>query len=341
MTSIEFLRPGVLWVGPLIALAFVVWRLRPVKRFVAFSAVGRLRELRHRPSLIRRLPALFIVLAIVCVLLALADPVVPYTESEITSRGLDIVLVLDLSSSMQETMGLLRPPRTMQHLTFSSRDAPARRAEGKTRLDTTKDALRDLVGRRRDDRIGLVVFSDHAYLISPLTFDTASLVQYINMVDAEILRGEGMTAIGDGLALANFLLARQSTSERRNKVIVVFTDGEYNFGRDPVDVLVESEAAGIRVHVIGVDLEEEVKSKAAVKRLIQTVRQYGGQYFNADTYKHLQAANAEIDRLEKGTLSSKVQLRNTSVIDWFTIPGLVFLGAAVALRAIPYFADFT
>jgi Ca-activated chloride channel homolog len=341
MTSIEFLHPGVLWIGPLIALVLLLWRIRPLKPYVAFSVVSRLRHVRPRPSIVRRLPALLIVLAIVCVLLALADPVVPYVESEIQSRGLDIVLVLDLSSSMQETMGLARPPRTLQHLTFTANDAGPRRPEGKTRLDTTKDALRDLVARRRDDRIGLVVFSDNAYLISPLTFDTASLIQYIDMVDAEILRGEGMTAIGDGIALANFLLARQSTSERRNKVIVVFTDGEYNFGRDPVDVLVESEAAGIRVHVIGVDLEEEIRAKVAVRRLIETVQRYGGHYFNADTYRHLQAANAEIDRLEKGTLSSKVLLRNSSVIQWFTIPGIVLLGVAVALRAVTYFADFT
>ena len=80
----------------------------------------------------------------------------------------------------------------------------------KTRLEATRDAIKTFVGRRVDDRIGLVVFSDNAYVVSPLTFDHRYLVRYIDMVDNQILRGEGMTAIGEGLALSTDLLARQA-----------------------------------------------------------------------------------------------------------------------------------
>ncbi len=124
-------------------------------------------------------------------------------------------------------------------------------------------------------------------------------------------------------------------------MIVVFTDGEHNFGRDPIEVLDESDAAAIRVHVIGVDLEEEVESKPAVQRLIMTVRKYGGRYFSANTAQQLRSANAEIDRLEKGSLSSRVLLRNTPVFDWLAIPAMILLAAGLTLRALPYFADFT
>src|SRR5436853_388055 len=133
----------------------------------------------------------------------------------------------DLSASMQEQM---------------SRPLPA------TRLDATKAAIKSFVARRIDDRIGLVVFSDNAYVVSPLTFDHRYLARYIDTVDHDSLRGEGMTAIGEGLALSNFLLARAAVSGRRNKVIVVFTDGENTTGRDPLGALAQSDAAGIRVH---------------------------------------------------------------------------------------------
>jgi Ca-activated chloride channel homolog len=259
----------------------------------------------------------------------------------VRSQGLDIALVLDLSSSMQEPMDGARPPQTMQNLTFSSRDQPAARSPGRTRLETTKDALRDFITRRHDDRIGLVVFSDHAYVVTPLTFDYDSLVHYVDMVDDQILRGEGMTAIGDGISLANYLLAKQSTADRRNKVIVVFTDGENNFGRDPIAALSDADAAGVRVHVVGVDLEEEVKQKPAVRSLIETVQRYGGHYYNADTARQLRAAYSAIDSLEKGLLTSKAYVRNTPVFQWFAAPGLAFLLAALVVRSLPFFADFT
>jgi Ca-activated chloride channel homolog len=269
------------------------------------------------------------------------DPVVPYSEAQVSAQGLDIVLVVDLSSSMQEVMGLQRPTQSLQTLTFSSRDLTPRRLTGKTRLETTKEAMKDLISRRRGDRLGLVVFSDHAYLVSPLTFDHDNLYKYVDMLDDQILRGEGMTAIGDGVGLATQLLARQSSEEGQHKLIVVFTDGENNTGRDPVASLGEANAAGIRFHVIGIDLEEEVKKKPAVLQLITTVRRFGGQYFNADTQRELRAAYGRIDAMERGRLTSTVALHSDPVFDWFARPAAVLLLIAMMLRAIPFFRDLT
>ena len=321
MRTLTWLRPDLWWTIPTALAVALVWRLRR-RRFVAFSAVPWIASLRHRPSPVRRLPVWFAAIALVLVLGALMDPAIPYAESEVHANGLDIALVLDLSSSMQELMGTGRSP-------------------GKNRLETTKDALRAFIARRRDDRIGLIVFSDFAYVVSPLTFDRDSLVHYVDMVDDQILRQEGMTAIGDGIGMASFLLARQSTDTRRNKVVVVFTDGEHNHGRDPLETLYEADAAGIRVHVIGVDIEDEVEHKPAVVNLIQAVRRYGGQYYSADTVGQLRAAYAAIDSLEKGRLVSTAYVRNAPVFQWLVIPALMALLAALALRTIPYFADFT
>jgi Ca-activated chloride channel family protein len=322
MTDIVFLQPAFAWTLPAAAAGWWIWRLARRRRFVGSTVVGWLDPARYRASPIRRLPAALIVAALGLVSIALMDPVLPRSEGQLQSLGLDIVLVVDLSSSMQEIMG---------------RPAPA----GRTRLETTKDALREFISRRRDDRIGLVVFSDHAYVISPLTFDFEYLLNYVDIVDDRILRGEGMTAIGDGIGLANYLLARQSTDRRRNKVTVVFTDGEHNFGRDPLEALAESEAAGIRVHVVGVDLEEDVKRKPGVRQLIRTVQSQGGRYFNADSVRELRAASAAIDSLEKGLLTSKISVRNAPVFTWFALPAAALIVLALALRAAPYFADFT
>lgn len=342
MITLTWLHPEWWWALPAALAVFVLSRLLlRRRRFVAFSAVRWIASLRRRPSPFRRLPELLGLIAVAFTAAALMDPALPYSEAEIRSQGLDIALVLDLSSSMQETMDARRPPQSLQNLTFSNRDTGAAPPPGRTRLETTKDALRDFITRRHDDRIGLIVFSDNAYVVSPLTFDYDYLTHYIDIVDDQILRGEGMTAIGDGIALANFLLSRQSTAERRNKVIVVFTDGENNYGRDPVEALGQADAAGVRVHVIGVDLEEEVKQKPAVRMLIESVRKYGGQYYNADTARQLRAAYSAIDSLEKGLLMSKAYVRNAPVFEWFAAPAILFLLAAVGIRAIPYFADFT
>lgn len=322
MSTLSWLHPELWWTIPAVAGVAVVWQLRR-RAFVDFSAVKWVTALRHRPSPLRRLPEWLTGAALVLVLVGLMDPVIPYSVAEVHSQGLDIVLVLDFSSSMQELM------------------EAGRRSKGMTRLEVTKDALRAFIARRRDDRIGLIVFSDFAYVVSPLTFDREGLLHYVDMVDDQILRNEGMTAIGDGIGLAGYLLTRQSTDARRNKVALVFTDGENNIGRDPLETLYEADAAGIRVHVVGVDIEDDVKQKPAVMGLIRAVRRYGGQYYSADTVGQLRTAYAAVDSLEKGRLTSTAYVRNTPVFHWFAVPALVALVAAVALRAISFFADFT
>ena len=319
--------------GAVLAIAFAIvallkWRVR--WRFAAFTAVLPLKRFAFRASPLRRLPFAALAVAAAFASLAIMQPVIPYSQADLQSRGLDIVLLLDLSSSMQEDMGSGQHPDRVTVPT------------GRTRLDAVKDAIRTFVRTRRDDRIGLVVFSDNAYVISPLTFDHEYLLHYIDFVDDKILQGEGQTAIGDGLALSNYVLSRQATQNSRgHQLIVLFTDGENNRGREPVDVLAESKAALIRVHMIGVDLERDVKEKPSVQMLMAAVADAGGKYFSADSERDLQAASRTIDAMEKGLLVSRVYVRDVPVYEWFAIPALVALAVAMGLRAIPYFIDQT
>jgi Ca-activated chloride channel homolog len=300
-------------------------------RFAAFTALlpG---GVTYRASIVRRLPFAVLAVAAAFASVAIMQPVIPYSQADLQSRGLDIVLLMDLSSSMQEEMG------SGQQTTTSTMPAGG----GRTRMDAVKDAVKTFIKTRRDDRIGLVVFSDNPYVISPLTFDHEYLLHYIDFIDDKILQGEGQTAIGDGLALSNYVLARQATANSRgHQVIVLFTDGESNRGREPVDVIAESNEADIRVHVIGVDLEADVKEKPGVQMLMRAVEDNGGQYFDADSERELTAASRTIDDIEKGLLVSRVYVRDVPVYQWFAIPALVALVVAVSLRSIPYFVDQT
>jgi Ca-activated chloride channel family protein len=308
-------------------IALLKWRVR--WRAAAFTTL--LPSLKaYRASVFRRAPFAVLAIAAAFTSLALMQPVIPFSQTDLSSKGLDIVLLMDLSSSMQEEMGSGQG-RVATTVTT-----------GRTRMDAVKEAVKTFVRMRRDDRIGLVVFSDNPYVISPLTFDHEYLLNYIDFIDDKILQGEGQTAIGDGLALANYMLSRQATaSSRGHQVIVLLTDGESNRGREPVEVLAESKEAGIRVHVIGVDLESDVKEKPTVQMLMAAVEQNGGKYFDAGSERELIAASRTIDAIEKGLLTSRVYVRDVPVYQWFAIPGLVALVAALSLRAIPYFTDQT
>ncbi|PYQ74101.1 MAG: hypothetical protein DMG04_11505 [Acidobacteria bacterium] len=346
----RFLHPEFGWIVFAALAAVAILRARVRRRFVASTTVRWLASPRYEASLLRRLPLALLAIALLLLGVAVMEPALPYSQAEITSRGLDIVIALDLSSSMLEEMGRIRPPRTFQNLTFSTSDSASPMKSVKSRLTATKDAIKSFVASRRDDRIALVVFSDNAYVISPLTFDHEYVIRYVDLIDDQLLRGEGMTAIGDGLALSNHLLASASDRDskerglrrdRRNQVVIVFTDGENNKGRDPMEVLGESNAANIRVHMVGVDLEEEVRNKPQVQRLFQAIRRYGGRYFNANTARDLEAASRAIDQIEKGFLVSRPFVRDAPVYQWFALPALILLAVATSLRAIPFFIDYT
>jgi Ca-activated chloride channel family protein len=322
----RFLYPQIGWwlAAVVAAAALLSWRFR--RRYVAATTVRRLAAGTYRASLVRRLPILLLVAALALTGAAMMEPVIPYSQTEVQSRGLDIVVVLDLSSSMEEDVVPYKP---------------GRKFSGRTRLDATRDAIRTFVRGRRDDRVGLVVFSDHAYVVSPLTFDHEYLTHYIDMADDRILQGEGQTAIGDGLALANYLLFRQSRGDRANQVIVLFTDGENNRGSDPIEVLKQSHDANIRVHMVGVQLEDDVKAKPEVRALVARIKAYGGRYYDAQDEHDLQAASRDLDTIEKGVLVNKAYVRDAPVYQWFAVPALVVLALALGLRAVPWFVDLT
>lgn len=325
----SFLRLDLWWIVPFAVVAIVLARLLAPRRALAFTRVNLLEKSKYRASAVRYLPYGVVWLSLGLVLLALMEPTTRYSEREVEAKGLDIVFVIDLSVSMTGPIGV------KGEWTINGKLMPA--PPGGSRMDATKEALRTFITMRRDDRIGIVVFSDNAYIVCPLTFDRDHLLNYFDLIDPNTLRGEGLTAIGEGITMATSLLQRQSPPKVLNKVIVVFTDGANNAGRDPVEALKEATLAGIRVHVVGIDLEAETTRSDQVVRFVNTVRGYGGRYFAASSKFDLTSASRTLDELEKGYLTTKTFVRNEPMVHWFALSALVLLAGALALRVLPVF----
>jgi Ca-activated chloride channel family protein len=202
----RFAHPGALALIP-IAVALVLWaglRRGPTRRGVfAHPRAGELSALKR--GLVARLADLPAVLRLAVVVLlgvALARPQSSRLSDDLELEGIDIVIALDVSGSMQETD--LQP----------------------NRLDAAKNVIQDFVVHRPSDRIGLVVFGREAYTHVPLTLDHGTLLRMLAELRVGIIDGRG-TAIGNGLGVA---LNRLRHSDARSKVVIILTDGENNAG---------------------------------------------------------------------------------------------------------------
>lgn len=320
-----FLRPDLWWVAAAMLVAVVALRRLAPRRSVAVTTIAWLADPFYRASALRHLPPGLCAAALAFVLCGLLQPAQALVQREVRIQGLDIVLVIDLSFSMMQPIG------------FSGDSSVRPAVSAPTRIEAVKQALRTFIQRRPSDRIGVVVFSDNSYVVSPLTMDHEHLLDYFSLIDPRMLVGEGMTAIGDGIDAGMQLLRRQSTSERRNKVLMVFTDGVSNRGRNPMRSLEDATMAGTRVHVVGVDLEQEIKQSPAAGAFVEAIHARGGRYYAAESSAHLDDAARSLDELEQGEATTTAYLRNEPMVRWTALPALVMLVLAVGLRAVPSF----
>lgn len=221
-----FHSPRWLWllafVPPLLAWAYVEKKRRAVLRFSAASqlfAQGR----GLRPRFLWILPVMR-VLAFALAVMALARPQErDARERDLSVEGIDIMIALDLSTSMEAAD--FRP---------------------NNRLHVAKEVLSEFISGRANDRIGLVVFSGAAYTQAPLTLDYGVLKEVIKQLRTRVL--EDGTAIGDAVATA---LNRLRDSDAKSRVVVLITDGDNNAGRlSPIDAGDAAKSLGIPVYTI-------------------------------------------------------------------------------------------
>ena len=283
----------------------------------------------------RHLPDVLTILAGALLAVALADPRIRRSVVDAEVAGRAMVIVLDLSFSMQEKVGPVPTGQRPGQPTRPQEDARP------TRLEVVKQALKDFIALRRNDRIGFVVFSESAYVISPLTTDYQYLSHYIDMIDANTLSGEGYTAIGEGVAAAVQLLAFEGVKDGRRGVVLVFTDGESNIGRDPVEAVRVMREAGHRGYMIGIDLPEYVTTREAVQRLVDAFVESGGRYYDTKSGATLDDAYRDISAVEADPMRLRTRTEEQPMFQYAVAGCLVLLALSMGLRALPPFTNLT
>lgn len=309
----------------LLVPAFGWWQLRKRRATLVFSDLRPMRQAPNRGRLARPLVTVVYALSMVAMVLALARPQKGRHVQDIETRGIDIMLCLDISETM------LIPD-------FAPRN----------RLEVAKERAKEFIDRRSGDRIGLVVFATQSLTQCPLTLDRAILRQLIDRVQVGML--EKRTAIGLGIASA---VARLKDSKAKDRVIILLTDGRNNSGDiDPLTAAGMAAAFNIKIYTIGVGskrqvvdpLTGQVFNAAEIELDTETLQRIadrtGGRFFLATDAQALGNIYAEIDQLEPTTFKAK---RYTVYNEMAGLPlllavALLLAGATLAeviLRRLP------
>lgn len=311
------------------AVLFVATKKRR-QRSVGYSSLDLLLGAGLEAGVWKRFGGVFLrSLALVLIVAGLARPQTGQSEYTTHTEGVDIMLVLDTSGSMQ-----------------------AQDFKPKNRLHVAKEVVKEFVSRRENDRIGLVVFAAQAITQCPLTLDYPVLTALIDDVDMGML--EDGTAIGVALATA---CNRLKNSEAKSRVVVLLTDGQNNSGTiDPTTAAKVAASLGIKVYTIGVGtkgrapmpVDDPIFGKRMVavevnldeETLTKIAELTDGKYFRATDREELVGIYERIDELEKTKIESETYTNYTDRFSWFVLPALgVFLLELVLgrsyLREIP------
>ena len=253
------------------------------------------------------LPILY-TLGLICLTVALARPQRGLDDSRVRTESVDIILLIDLSESM-ETRDFQKYNRRM------------------SRLEASKDVIERFLERRPDDRIGMVGFATLPYAVAPLTLDHGWLVQRMKGLHTGMLDGS-RTAIGDGIASA---VNRLRESEAKSKVIILLTDGANNHGTlSPENAASAAEALGIKIYTIGAGgartgffMQRQEVDETSLKKIAKTTK---AEFYRARDLKTLEAVYAEIDQLEKTEIEVERFTRFKETSMGWILAGIILLG---------------
>jgi len=316
-SDLRFVNPELLLLAPLAIAIFFWWRRRSAQRGVTlrFSSLEGMGTGGFSWRIRLRLALSFMRLGGLLLLsVAMARPQRMLKEERIRADGIDIMMVMDLSSSM-----------------LAQDFQP-------NRLEVSKRVAMEFVGRRPYDRIGLVVFSGEAFTQCPLTTDHAVVRNFLAQLQCGFL--EDGTAIGMGLATG---VNRIKDSEVKSKVLILLTDGVNNVGYiKPVTAAEIASQYGIKVYTIGVgsmgDALTPVSRRSDGEYLFgmarveidealmgQIAEMTGGKYFRATDEKSLEKIYAEIDALEKTKIEVTTVNRYSEAFRLWLFCGLLLL----------------
>ncbi len=321
LKNIEFFHPWLLLL--LLVIPVLIWWLKTgfKKReaYISLPATQNIHSDNWKVYLYKSMPYLKL-LVLTLFILALARPRLTLKQQSVNAEGIDIMLAMDVSTSMLST-------------DFDP-----------NRLEASKKVAKDFIKNRPYDRIGLVIFSGEAFTFSPITTDHQVLMDFIDQIQAGILK-DG-TAIGNGLAAA---VNRLKDSKSKSKIIILLTDGVNNTGYiSPQTAMDLAKNYGIKVYTIGVGTNGVARSPVSrqfgqmifgnsrveidEKLLTEIAKATGGLYFRAKNQEELKKIYDYIDKLEKTKIEVKVFKRYSEEFRIFLIPALILLLLIFALK---------
>jgi Ca-activated chloride channel family protein len=313
----------VLLAGVVGYLLFELWK-KPAA--ITHSLAAKLAQLANRGGGIRRrIPLILRVLCLTLLVAAAARPQFFNVSREVRSPGVDIVMCLDTSGSMQA-------------LDFKLNDEPV------TRLTAVKKVVSEFIRKREVDRIGLVVFGEEAFTQAPLTLDKGLLLGLVEKMT--IGMAGDRTAIGAALAIGG---KRLKDLKAQSKILILLTDGRHNAGDlTPEQAADAVQAMGIKIYAIGVGGQGpapfRVKSligtrmvnrrvdldEATLKKIADIG---GGKYFRATDTEGLAEIYDIIDRAEKTEVKVKEFFHFRELYSYFLVPALILLGLELMLKS--------
>lgn len=321
----RFLHPELLWLLLLVPL-LLLWRARrgrgPSLRYTSLEPfVQKGSKIRSRAgfwlSLLRGA-----VLALL--IIVMARPQTGRTLTEMQASGIDIMLAIDISGSME------------------ARDF-AIHGQQVSRLEVVQSVVKKFIDDRPYDRIGIVAFAGEAYLMSPLTLDHDALQERLKAL--RISMAQDGTAIGSGITTATARLIKQKA---KSKIVILLTDGVNNAGKIlPITAAQAAQALGVKVYTIGAGAEGEapiqVENKLGRKQWMrmkfdideETMQRIaettGGRYFHATDTDSLRRIYEEINQLEKSKHSYRKLEEYHEIFAQYLIPAMLLLFLEIIL----------
>lgn len=316
--KLEFAYPGFLYLLIPAVLLLFLRRREGARGAIAYSSLFLLHKLGRRPGgRIGLLSLVLFFLALASGIIALARPQIVNQLDYTTSSGVDIVIAFDLSGSMTTT-----------DMQINGRAA--------TRLDVAKAVITDFVGKRSNDRIGIVGFAGRPKMFSPLTLDHNIVQDHITRFSPSLISAPG-TAVGSAIAAASSRL--EERKDTKSKVIILVTDGASNVGAlSPMEAATLAHKLNIKIYTVAVgtsrglsikDMGEEFDEETlkAISKLT------GGEHFRAkDTQMFIDAFDS-IDRLEKSEVKKQTIRREKEMFPWLVAlaAALTSLGAIIEI----------
>lgn len=318
-----FEYPNLLWLLLLLVPLIALYVYREIRGLRPYMLVSSITPWRYKAGWFNRIlmhvPFALRMLALAAIIVAIARPRSSSAFERIDTEGIDIMLALDVSTSML------------------ARDFTP------DRINAAKEIAIKFISERPSDRIGIAVFAGESYTQSPLTTDRATLINLMKEVDCGII--EDGTAIGNGLATA---VARLKDSDAKSKVVILLTDGVNNTGEISPQMAAEiAKTYGVRVYTIGVGamgtapypvqtpfgIELQQVEVEIDEPLLQDIAdQTDGKYFRATDNTKLLEIYSEINKLEKNkTLVDSFPVYK-ELFMWFALIALAALAAELFLK---------